>query len=202
METEIDTQNIKIPAAYQHLKKTIAAEIMDIPTSSFYRKYLDTGMISLSMDIKGKERIAFSELVRVFGEQAIKNLHKHINSLSNPSDGKNGDIENFPETDWKIYGSSNFEIERVRFEEQIKGLQQRLSDKEDWIRDRDKQLEEKNQLIQEQRGQIQSLESKVYGLLENKKTPPDNELKELKKQFNEMKQAQENKSWLAKFFKL
>jgi hypothetical protein len=209
MEATEEISTFNIPAEYMHLKKTFAAAIMNIPVSSFYRKYIDTGIISLMEDAAGKERIPFSELVRVFGEQATNKLRQHLNSFPIPSNGKNGSSPDSLEEELEDLHSK---IEKIRLEEKLKALQEKLFDRETWISDREKQLLERNQIIQEQREQIRLLEKKVYGLLENKTQQIETLspeglkqkeiLKNLQEQVESLKQAQEKKGWIKRIFKI
>lgn len=162
METFYSTQTPNIPISFQHVKKSLAARIMEIPPSSFYRKYIDSGLISTIKNHQGKELVPFSELIRIFGEEAIQKFHKFSISSQNLPMAEGGIPNSFQ-------NNQSIIIERIRLEEEIKHLQQRLHDREEWVKDRNNQLEEKNRLLQEQRDQIRTLENKVYGLLENRK---------------------------------
>jgi len=175
MEAFSSTQIPSIPTSFQQVKKSIAAKIMEIPPSSFYRKYIDSGLISTIKNEQGKELVPFSELIRIFGEEALQKFHKFSISSQNIPMEEN-EISN------SFQNNQSLIIERIQLKEEIKHLQQRLHDKEEWVKDKNNQLEEKTRLIQEQREQIRTLENKVYGLLENRKNELQNTDKSVLKQ--------------------
>src|SRR5690348_5898066 len=90
-----------IPAEYQRLKVTKAYEIMEIPRATFYRKYLDTGKITVSIDSEDKKYIDFSELYRVFEGRATQALMRHLNNASKKEIGESEILEKL---EWDAIG--------------------------------------------------------------------------------------------------
>jgi dTDP-4-amino-4,6-dideoxygalactose transaminase len=98
-----------------------AAKLAGISRTHFYRKYLNTGIISISKDKSGKSSIDISELLRVFGT-----LQKYD--------------ENVTECDINLQACNKSEAVLL---EKIKGLENLLKAKEeelDSYRDREKAL--------------------------------------------------------------
>ena len=57
---------------------TQAAKLAGISRSYFHRKYVKTGLISISTDTNGKKEIDTSELLRVFGKLEDSQVHSEV----------------------------------------------------------------------------------------------------------------------------
>ena len=71
-----------IPLEWQEINERLAAEIADVPRSTFRRKHLDKNSaepISFKI-IGGSKHIRFEDLFQIYGEKTLQNLNKMINS--------------------------------------------------------------------------------------------------------------------------
>ena len=92
----LDTETKNVPKKYQRLTKTEAFTLVGEAKSTFYRKYLNGGEISVSTDESGKEYIAIDELIRVFGmERVLKGIHESESKETSQS----GEPKPYHETD-------------------------------------------------------------------------------------------------------
>lgn len=67
-----------IPTEYQKLSVKKAALISGVPRTSFIRKYLESGRITLLKEADGTDYITYDELYRVFGEIVTQNLKAYM----------------------------------------------------------------------------------------------------------------------------
>jgi len=65
---------------------TISEAIRQSPIgrTKFYSKYIDNGLISVSVDVEGKKYIDSSELVRVFGSSLTTEDNKQSETIQTP----------------------------------------------------------------------------------------------------------------------
>lgn len=194
---ETTETGIAIPAEFQKMTITKAHELMGISRTTFYRNFLDNGKITISSDEQGRKFIAFSELYRVFGEEAIQKILGQQQDIPKNGIGESGTQ---PEHEWdngKILGTPSGHVsmlvENARLLERVEALQERLKDREERLR-------EKDLLISRQDRRIEALEGQVTNLLEDKsqkdisKTPLWEHHQESIAQINHKLKALEEKS--------
>ena len=160
MKTTSET-GLVIPAAYEKLKITQAYKLMSISRTTFYRNYLDSGLISIHKDAENKSYIPFSELYRVFGELATQKLMVHTNTVPIEQNGDLGTQRDIPNTNGAFLEYHNLKSEKTLLEERIQALNDKLSDREVI-------LKEKNTFIARQERRIETLEGQISHLLEDK----------------------------------
>jgi len=143
-----------IPTEFQKMSITKAHEVMSIPRTSFYRNYLDNGEISIKTDDQGKKYIDFSELYRVFGEEALQKVSVYPRDTPKSQFGESGTQKNSLRDTETYPVHTELLIENAKLKERTEALQERIS--------------EKDNIIQRQNAQIEKLEGKVSNLLEDK----------------------------------
>jgi hypothetical protein len=145
-----------IPTEYQKLSVKKAALLSGVPRTSFIRKYLESGRITLLKEADGTDYITYDELYRIFGETATQNLKAYMSGQLvgqgvQPDFGKN---EHIVAHDQK-HETSLLDIEKTHKLElelaRIQGERDRLSALLD---EKSRLVDEKQSLILDQKEQI------------------------------------------------
>ncbi len=129
-------QGLNIPIEYQKLTVTQAFTLMGIKKATFYRNYLGEkakpeNRISQQVADDGKKFIAFDELFRVFGQDALKGLRRYMDGPVDTSQEKsNGRID----TPVELHRTPHETTVTIPLEEYIrlKVAAERLPDLEAW----------------------------------------------------------------------
>lgn len=149
----------KIPLEYQKMSVKKAASLVGIPRTSFIRKYLEKGKISVQKAHDGSDFILFDELYRLFGETLAQNVlseisgqggqvsgqgvHGHFGRNGHPPMGVQNNLDRVVDID-RVH---ELELELVR----LQGDKMRL---EALLEERTRLAEERQSIIQEQKNQI------------------------------------------------
>ena len=145
-----------IPTEYQKLSVKKAALLSGVPRTSFIRKYLESGRITLLKEMDGTDYIAYDELYRIFGETVTQNLKAYISGQLvghgvQPDFGKNEQVISHDQSNevslLDIEKTHKLELELVR----IQGERDRLNALLD---EKNRLVDEKQSLIQDQKEQI------------------------------------------------
>lgn len=145
-----------VPVEYQKMSVKKAALFADVPRTSFIRKYLETGQISLQKELDGTDFISFDELYRVFGEPITQNLQRHLSGqqighTDQDVHGKNEHVHNFLKSSvdrpLDIKTLHDLELQLVRTQGEQARLQALLDEKS-------RLAEERLSVISEQKDQI------------------------------------------------
>ena len=145
-----------IPTEYQKLSVKKAALFSGVPRTSFIRKYLENGRITLLKESDGTDYITYDELYRVFGETVTENLKAYMSGqlVGQGVQSDFGKNEHVVAHDQKhetslldIEKTHKLELELVR----IQGERDRLNALLD---EKSRLVDEKQSLIQDQKEQI------------------------------------------------
>lgn len=145
-----------IPTEYQKLSVKKAALISGVPRTSFIRKYLESGRITLLKEADGTDYITYDELYRVFGEIVAQNLKAYMSGQlighgAHADSGKNEQGVNHDQSQKKsladIEKTHKLELELAK----IQGERDRLNALLD---EKIRLVDEKQSLIQDQKEQI------------------------------------------------
>jgi hypothetical protein len=157
-------ESFVIPTEYQRLKVTQAYQLMGIPRATFYRKYIDTGKISISSESDQKKYIDFSELYRVFGERATQSLMRHLKSDSKVDIGESEILEHPEKGSWEYFETA---LKATQLEGEVDKLKSLLIEKVE-------RMNEKDAIIEEQKLRILGLEMRYERFLEDKQSKNTN----------------------------
>jgi hypothetical protein len=145
-----------IPTEYQKLSVKKAALLSGVPRTSFIRKYLESGRVTLLKESDGTDYITYDELYRLFGETVTQNLKTYMSGQL-VGQGVQSDIgkneqgvahdQNHEMSLLDIEKTHKLELELVR----IQGERDRLNALLD---EKVRLVDEKQSLIQDQKEQI------------------------------------------------
>lgn len=145
-----------IPTEYQKLSVKKAALLSGVPRTSFIRKYLESGRVTLLKELDGTDYITYDELYRIFGETVTQNLKAY---MSGQLIGQ-GVQSDFGKNEQAIDHDQNHEVNLLDIEKthrlelelvRIQGERDRLSALLD---EKSRLVDEKQSLIQDQKDQI------------------------------------------------
>lgn len=145
-----------IPTEYQKLSVKKAALLSGVPRTSFIRKYLESGRITLLKETDGTDYITYDELYRVFGETVTQNLKAYmsgqligqgVQSGFGKSEQGGSPDQNNEVSLMDIGKTHRLELELVR----VQGERDRLNALLD---EKSRLVDEKQSLIQDQKEQI------------------------------------------------
>jgi hypothetical protein len=145
-----------IPTEYQKLSVKKAALLSGVPRTSFIRKYLESGRITLLKELDGTDYITYDELYRIFGETVTQNLKAYMSGqlIGQGVQSDFGKNEHIVAHDQK-HETSLLDIEKTHKLElelaRIQGERDRLSALLD---EKSRLVDEKQSLILDQKEQI------------------------------------------------
>lgn len=170
---------LSIPPEYQKLSVKKAALLANVPRTSFIRKYLETGQISVQKGPDGTDFISFDELYRIFGETITQNLRLQLSGQLTghgvqSENGKNEHVT-IPDQNTSVIPVDSEKMHKLELElVRTQGERDRL---EALLTEKARLLEERQVIIQEQKEQMRRYFDELQTtrrLLEDKTVKGDN----------------------------